>query len=973
MEESIFSPRKLIEVAMPLDNINAAAAKEKNNPFLKGHPRNLHQWWARRPTAVARAILFAQMVNDPGYEAGRGFKYGRNKQEAQLKRKELFELMSELAKWENVNNQDVLGRARAEILKSWAEICTLNQRHPMASSLFNPSELPIVWDPFAGGGAIPLEGKRLGLSVEATDLNPVAVVINKALVDIPSRFNGQASITSGQHLDELPLKPRRSERQVQGLEGLCADLVHYGSWIREECERRLGDFYPNVAITREIADIRPDLIPLLGQNLSVVSWLWARTVKSPNPAFDSVDVPLISTFILSKKSDKAAYLRPIVEGKEYRFEVVFGSPPEEAVLGTKLGRGANFKCLVSGVAISPDYIKRESIAGRMGVRLIALVAQAPKGKVFLHASQLAEEIARSRRAARRPDVEISGSSQYIGVKPYGLTKFSDLFLERQLVALETLTALIEEVVSRAKEDGIKAGLDASAPDLQAGGTGALAYAQALGVFLALAVDKFADYNNTICTWNPTNQNVSHLFTKQAIPMSWDFCESSPFLGGLSIDSFVEGIAKSIKSLPVAARGVAEQHDCAKQRAIEGRRVISTDPPYYDNVPYSDLSDFFYSILRFPLKTIFPNLFSTIAAPKNEELVAFAHRHDGKNGAEQFFLDGMTQALRQLAMQTHPAFPITIYYAFKQSETNENNDTNSAGWETFLRAILDAGLSIRGTWPMRTEREARARGIDSNALASSIVLVCSKRELFAGVISRREFVRELNSVLPEALDEMTRGDGAEKAPIAPVDLSQAIIGPGMAVFSRYEAVLEADGSQMSVRTALQLINRFLAEDDFDADTQFCLHWFEQNGWKEASFGLADVLARSKSTSVDGLADAGVVTSGGGKVRLFRWAEYPVDWNPHKDNRVPIWEALHQLLRALKQGGEVAAGNLLSAVTGKTESIRQLAYRLYTLCERQGWADDARGYNELITSWSAIEASAPAVQIENSQLGLFGENT
>jgi putative DNA methylase len=349
------------------------------------------------------------------------------------------------------------------------------------------------------------------------------------------------------------------------------------------------------------------------------------------------------------------------------------------------------------------------------------------------------------------------------------------------------------------------------------------------------------------------------------------------------------------------------------------------------------------------------MFATLASPKAEELVAMAHRHGGKEQAEAFFLEGMTKALRRIARDAHPSGPLSIYYAFKQSDTDSEEGTSSTGWETFLEAVHRADLQLVGTWPMRTELTGSLKK-QINALASSIVLVCRNRPADAPSISRREFIRELNGVLPEALDEMTKGSGDERSPVAPVDLSQAIIGPGMAVFSKYAAVLEADGSPMSVRTALQLINRFLAEDDFDADTQFCLHWFEQHGWTESVFGEADVLARSKSTSVDAMKEAGVLQSGSGKVRLLKWAEYPTDWDPRTDTRTPVWEALHQLIRALKQGGESASGALLAALGGKAEAVRQLAYRLYTLCERLGQAEDARAYNELITSWTGIEAAS-----------------
>ena len=558
----------------------------------------------------------------------------------------------------------------------------------------------------------------------------------------------------------------------------------------------------------------------------------------------------------------------------------------------------------------------------------------------------------------KPDLVISGTTQYLGIKPYGMENFSQLFTDRQLVALTTFSELISDAQQLVKDHALIAGMSADNRSLIEGGNGAEAYAQAILIYLAFVCDYAANYWSTLAT--PADGFIRGTYSMQALQMSWDFAEAPPF--GDTSGNWTAGIewgAKAITLLPAIQCGEASQSDATRQE-VSLNKVISTDPPYYDNVPYADLSDYFYIWLRRSLRHVFPELFSTIAVPKAEELVAFAYRHqDGRDGAAAFFLSGMTQAMHRIAEQAHPAFPVTIYYAFKQAESDDNANTASTGWETFLGAVILAGFAISGTWPMRTERGARNRSIDSNALASSIVLVCRKRPADAPTVSRREFVRELNSLLPDALDEMTKGAGGEHSPVAPVDLSQAIIGPGIGVFSKYASVLEADGSPMSVRTALQLINRFLAEDDFDADTQFCLHWFEQHGWNEGIFGTADTLARGKGTSVDGIRDAGVIQSGGGKVRLLKWAEYPTDWDPRTDTRTPVWEALHQLIRALKQGGDSASGALLAALGGKAEAIRQLAYRLYTLCERLGKAEDARAYNDLITSWTGIESAANSV--------------
>lgn len=968
MSHPIKSPRKLIEVALPLDAINEAAVEEKGNPFLKGHPRNLHQWWARRPMAVARAVIFAQLVNDPGYQQGGGFKYGKNKKEAAIERERLFKIIEKLVLWESTGSEVVLEAARSEIRRSWREICELNKDHPQAHELFDSERLPVLHDPFAGGGAIPLEAQRLGLEAFGSDLNPVAVLINKAMIEIPPKFCGQSPI--GPVKSELaPSLALTSPRQgYVGSRGLAEDVRRYASWLQGETQKRIGDLYLPIEITAQMASGRPDLKPFIGQTLAVTAWLWARTVKSPNPAFSHVDVPLASTFILCSKEGKEAYLQPVIEGDHYHFTVKLGAPPAAAKNGTKLSRGANFSCLVSGTPIDPSYIKAQGMANRMGIKMMAVVAEGTRKRIYLEPSKEMETTAAARTPAWTPDGFLIEDARAFTPTLYGILQWRDLFTRRQAVALTTFSDLLAEARQRIRQDALIAGMADDGKGLESGGRGATAYAEAVTVYLALALGKLTDYNNMLCTWNPTNQNIGHLFTKQAIPMGWDFCEMSPLMGGLSFESIADGIARTLELFPSTSPGSAFQSDCSNVPSGKSAPIISTDPPYYDNVPYADLSDFFYVWLRHSMISIFPDLFATLTAPKDDELIVTTYRHGDKSQAEAFFLTGMTRAMHRLAELAHFAFPITIYYAFKQSET-EVDGTASRGWETFLDAVTRSGLAISGTWPMRTERAARSRGQDSNALASSIILVCHKRPQDAGTISRREFLRELNSVLPDALDEMTKGSGDERSPVAPVDLAQSIIGPGMAIFSKYSAVLEADGSPMSVHTALQIINRFLAEDDFDADTQFCLHWFEQHGWDEGAFGDADTLSRGKGTSVDGMKAAGILHSGAGRVRLLKWAEYPRDWDPRADTRLPVWEALHQMIRALKQDGEAASGGLLAALGGKAEAVRQLAYRLYTLCERVGLAEDARAYNELITGWTGIESAAAAVPANKPQGELF----
>jgi putative DNA methylase len=955
MNHPIISPKKLIEVALPLDAINAASALEKQ-PFTRRHPRSIHIWWARRPLAAARAVIFSQLVNDPedlwrcenpGLEPNAQVKGHWTKTRARL-----FSIIEDLVKWENSTNELVLSKAREEIQQSWRETCELNKAHPQAGELFNREEMPGLHDPFAGGGAIPLEAQRLGLQAYASDLNPVAVLINKAMIEIPPRFASRPPVrpeSKSSRSGKLGL-----EESWKGTAGLAEDVRYYGQLMQGMAEKRIGHLYPKVEITDEMVEKRPDLNPYRGRKLSVNAWLWVRTLKSPSPAFSHVDVPLASTFILSSKSGKEAYVEPIIKNGVCTFTVKVGKPPASAKDGTKIGRGGNFQCLVSGSPMPVQSIRDAGTAGRLGERLMAIVAEGTRERIYLSPTDHAEMLARSAVPEWRPELPIAHNPRDIRCQLYGLMNYSDLFTPRQLQALTVFSDLVSEMRANIRADAVVNGLADDNEPLVTGGTGARAYAEAVSVYLALATSRWTDMSNTSCSWNTTNQNVRALFSRQAIPMNWDYVELSPFGNVGPWMSSVESCVDAMSNLPAKFGGSAIQAN-ADDAVHPHLQFVSTDPPYYDNIGYADLSDFFYVWLRRSLREVYPELLATIAVPKSEELVATPYRHGTKDKAEKFFLDGMTSVMRRIAEKVHPAAPITIYYAFKQSES-ETNGTNSTGWETFLEAVNRAGLALTGTWPMRTERAERSVSIGANALASSIILVCRPREKTAGTISRRQFIRELNATLPLALESMTREIEGMHSPVAPVDLSQAIIGPGMAVFSKYAAVLEADGSPMTVRTALQLINRFLAEDDFDADTQFCLHWFEQYGWETGKFGEADTLARAKGTSVDGVKQAGVLHAAGGNVRLLKWAEYPTDWDPQADQRLPIWEVLHQLIRVFNTDGETGAAAVFAAVQSKAEAARQLAYRLYTLCERKNWAEDARAYNEVVTSWSGIEAAA-----------------
>ncbi|MCA3140848.1 MAG: DUF1156 domain-containing protein [Betaproteobacteria bacterium] len=936
--------KKLIEVALPLEAINAASAREKS--IRHGHPSTLHLWWARRPLAAARAVIFAQMVDDPSSWPD----LFPTEKKQQQERERLFRIIEDLVKWENTTNEPVLQAARDEIWQSWRRACAENADHPRARELFNRNVLPAFHDPFAGGGALPLEAQRLGLESYASDLNPVAVLINKAMIEIPPRFAGKSPVNPawrGKRADEQAMTT-----QWRGAQGLAEDVRYYGQWMRDEAEKRIGHLYPKVAVTPEMAKERPDLKPYVGQQLTVIAWLWARTVKSPNPAFATVDVPLASTFMLSTKAGKETSVEPVIEGGSYRFTVKVGKPKdaEKAKSGTKASR-ANFNCLMSSAPISGDYIKAEGSAGRMGARLMAIVAEGTRGRVYLAPLAEHEGAALKAKPEWKPEGEIAKRMTGGNCTPYGLTTWGDLFTPRQLVALTTFSDLVGEAMQEIRRDALKAGLPDDPRPLREGGTGAAAYAEAVGVYLACGISRSADFWSSLCIWanQPKNELVTHLFGRQAIPMAWDHAEANPFSnsGGNFIKN-MSYVAMGIDFLPGAAGGFASQHD-AQTNDVSTGKVISTDPPYYDNIGYADLSDYFYVWLRRSLRQVFPEVFSTLAVPKAEELVATPYRHGGREQAEQFFLDGMTHAMRRLANQAHPGFPVTIYYAFKQSESDGDSGTTNTGWDTFLAAVIEAGFGISGTWPVRTERQGRMIGNDTNSLASSIVLVCRQRVATAPTATRREFVAALKTELPTALRHLQEGN------IAPVDLAQAAIGPGMAVYTRYSKVIDAQGNPVSVREALTLINQVLdetlaeQEGDFDTDSRFALAWFEQHGFDEGEFGVANVLAQAKNTGMNGLVESGILASSRGRVRLLRADELPEDWDPATDPRLTAWEVVHQLIRVLGSGGEPAAAELLVKLGARAEPARELCYRLYTLCERKKRAADALSYNALVQSW------------------------
>lgn len=957
------TPKKLIEVALPLEAINIASAREKS--IRHGHPSTLHLWWARRPLAAARAVIFSQMVDDP---SGHPDLFPTEKAQ-EKERQRLFRIIEDLVLWENTTNEAVLQKARDEIWNSWRRTCAENADHPRAHELFNRSKLPAFHDPFAGGGALPLEAQRLGLESYASDLNPVAVLINKAMIEIPPKFAGQPPVNPAFRKDKTLIG-----RDWKGAQGLAEDIRYYGQWMRDEAEKRIGHLYPKIEVTPEMVRERPDLAPYAGKKLTVIAWLWARTVKSPNPAFSQVDVPLASSFMLSTKAGKEAYVEPVIENGGYRFTVKVGKPKdaEAAKNGTKFAR-ANFSCLMSGTPVSGDYIKAEGKAGRMGARLMAVVAEGDRGRVYLAPTLEHEAAAQKAEPTWRPEGEIATHMTGGNCTPYGLTSWGKLFTSRQLVALTTFSDLVQEAREQVIRDAIASGMADDGKALRDGGSGAIAYSEAVGVYLGFAIDRMAMTGNSLVRWNAVGEKAQHCFGRQALPMLWDFAEPN-FLATStgSIDAAVFYSYDPLNWINPISQGSSRQEDAASQQ-VSCDKLVSTDPPYYDNIGYADLSDFFYVWLRRSLQGIFPDIFTTLAVPKTEELVATPYRHGSKDKAETFFLAGMTQAMHRLSEQAHSAFPVTIYYAFKQSEDVGDSGATNTGWETFLDAVIHAGFTISGTWPIRTEMKTRQIAMSTNALASSIILVCRKRSADAPTATRREFLAALKSELPAALAHLQRGN------IAPVDLAQSAIGPGMAVYTRYAKVLDASGAALSVRQALSLINQTLdealaeQEGDFDSDSRWALAWFDQFGFADGEYGVAEILSKAKDTSVHSMADSGILVSGKGKVRLLKPAELPSNWDPATDARLTNWETVHQLIRVLESGGEGAAAKLVRKLGEKAEPARELCYRLYTLCERKKRAQEALSYNGLVQSWPEIVRLAQEGGKLRAKTGeLFGDD-
>ncbi|GAA1939009.1 DUF1156 domain-containing protein [Agromyces allii] len=919
--------KKLIEVALPLEAINAQSAREKS--IRHGHPSTLHLWWARRPLATARAVLFAQLVDDPSERAdefreeaerrGEHDVDGYVERRVDAERERLFDLITRMVDWDNLGDEELFDQVRAEIMRS------------------TDGKPPAILDPFAGGGTIPLEAQRLGLEAHASDLNPVAVLINKALIEIPPKF-----------AERPPVFPDAAGQRNSWPKatGLAEDVRRYGEWMRDEAERRIGHLYPKATLKD-------------GTKATVIAWIWARTVTCPNPAC-GIEMPLVRSWWLGKKKGKEAYVVPTVVDGRVQYSV--GHDPKFApakdVDGT-IARGEG-KCVACGSTASNRHIRAQAVSAGLGARLLAVVAEGKRQRLYETPTAEHELAAEVSRPIETPDQLVTTPNHDVDRLPmYGMPRWSDAFTNRQLTTLTTLTDLVGEAREKVLHDA-RASF-AEGERLERGGAGAGAYADAVATYLGLGVSRMADMGNSLVTWSSSRDQATHLFTRQVVPMAWDFVEIGPFAdasGDLRVS--LKSLTDALSRTPAIGIGFASQADAAA--ADYSGVVISTDPPYYDNIGYSDLSDFFYVWQRRALRSVFPSLLATMLVPKTEELVANPHRHGGADGAKKFFENGFEHVFTRAREAASDSYPITVYYAFKQSELDAHG-TASTGWETILSGIVRSGWEVTGTWPVRSERTARMIGIGTNALASSIVLVLRPRDESALVTDRKGFLAMLRATLPEALRNLQKGS------VAPVDMAQAAIGPGMAIFSKYSSVVEPSGEAMGVRDALRAINAVLdevlshQEVDFDDDTRWCVAWFETHGFDTAAYGEAETLASAKNASVAGLARSGVVSTGGGKTKLFAPEELPEDYDPRTDDRISLWEVVLQMAKSLDSNGLDAAGRILAGAEARgldMTAAHELAYLLYAISEKRGLTKPGILFNTLGSSWPEVRAAAAAAE-------------
>lgn len=850
-----FGVPALIEVALPLERVSRAAVREHQRA---GSP--LHLWWSRKPAAACRAVLLASLLPDPGDAAGRA---------------RLLDLVAAVA--EAGPGAPALAEARA----------LLRAGDPP----------PVVLDPFCGTGAIPAEAQRLGLAAVAADLNPVAVLAARALLQVPDRFAGRPAC-----------HPGAAAAGGGRLEGLVADVRAYAADVGAAAHAAIGEAYPPDAAGRP-----------------VVAWIWARTAPCPNPAC-GLPMPLLHAFTLAAPPARPAWLLPGAGDGPWR---VGGpgdpSPPPGTVTRTAA------RCLHCGTLHPLRAIRERARDGGLGQRLVCLVVRTGRGKAYAEADAVQAQRAAQVRAPGGPDTDLPEAALGFGTANYGLRRHRDLWTPRQLLALGTFSEQVRAIRARASADARRAGWPDGEP-LRAGGRGALAYGEAVSLYLALALDRAAARWCTFARWHRTRENVEHPFATPGLPMPWDFAEANPFAetaGGWG--AAVEAVARALAAAPAAEADVppAEcvQADAASPAPGRGGMLVCTDPPYFDKVPFADTADLFYVWLRPTIGDVYPDLFRTVLTPKAEELVADPHRFGGAEAARARFRERMTASFTTLRAAAGP-HPLCVFYAFQERSGAAGT---AVGWEVVLESMVAAGLQVTGTWPLRTEHAQRLRTKASNTLASTIVLVCRPRPADAHRIPRREFAALLRRELPGALAALAEGG------VSPADLAQAAIGPGMAVFTRFSAVLDGEGT-LGVGEALRLIADSVeahldkATADLDPLTRLCLAWADLHGFAPGPFGEAEVLARAKDARLEDAAAEGIAAVQGGQVRLLPAGDLAAP------RRAPAsaWAALHR-----RMAGDGAPGP--AAAPWAAAPLRALAHGLYAIFDRRGEGARAAAYD------------------------------
>ena len=929
--------RKLIEVDLPLDDINRESAREKS--IRHGHPSTLHLWWSRKPLAACRAVIFASLVDDPA-DCSDEFP---TEDAQRAERQRLHELIKKLVRWENSSDVNLLAEARYEIARSVARSQTEQEREappdkgrPDAVLDYLNRQAKPIYDPFCGGGSIPLEAQRLGLRAVGSDLNPVAVLITKALIELPPRFANQPPVNPDADPMGLTVgKGKRAERVPwRGAAGLADDVRYYGRKMREMAWERIGHLYPNAKL--------PD-----GGEATVIAWLWARTVPCPNPAC-GVAMPLMTTFQASKKRGNEHWMWPEVdrEAKTVSFTMRNLKPPPDVVSVDRTVTRNGATCVACNGAVNLAYVRQQARDGNMGEVMTGVVAEGDRKRLFLTPKVDYPEIATTFKTTWKPSGNLPERALGFGVQGYGFIEWNKLFTERQLTGIGTFSAELMKVGEMVIADG-----------------GDVGYANAIRTYLALAIGRTANSSSSFSRWQNSGDFVAGVFAMPTLPMLWDFVESNPFCTATqNWLAQVEWIAKVVENLPVNVNhGEVRQADAAMTIHDYNGPVIVTDPPYYSNIGYADLSDFFYVWLRPLLRDTYPDLFAGILTPKNEEMIAAPQFEN----AEQRFETLMSKTLHLIKQQCSPDFPSSIFYAYKQQE-QEREGVASTGWETMLTALVNAGFQIVGTWPMRTERPGRARQIESNALASSVILVCRPRE-GNPVASRQQFLSELAQELPSALAALTR-----EGHIAPVDLAQAAIGPGMKAYSRYSRVETFAGEPVTVRDALVAINRAIADYDrqeagaLDAATRFCVDWIREHGHGNGSYGVAETLAVAKNVVVDDLAHTHrLLASERGRVSLLPLECYEPERPPPRERGLPLpltaWEGCFRIAYHLGREGEggqgiAGAGQVARQMGSDADGVERLARILYNYYDRKGDSANAVIFNNLVTAWTDIMEKA-----------------